>query len=281
MKYQSDLSEFIQGLSERRRSRCFPVQVRSNAESLIEEILALMFPHFSDVADCAGERIEAEICEIEQRLETLIEGLAAYYPSAHPQSPSIFISKLPAVLQALELDAQAMFYGDPAAVSVDEVILSYPGFFAVAVHRIAHVLQEIGVPLLPRLLSEHAHQRTGIDIHPGAKIGRSFAIDHGTGIVIGETAVIGNGVKLYQGVTLGALSVQKDLAKKKRHPTIGDNVVIYAGATILGGETIIGHDSIVGANAWVTDPVPAFAVVGRHSEVRTRRTVEEEMDFNI
>jgi serine O-acetyltransferase len=281
MSSQTQLSGFVKDLSERRRARCFPVQVRSGAEMLIGDILALLFPHFSDVPDCAGDRIEAEIRGIEQRLEGLIDGLAVYYPTAHPETPSKFIARLPDVLQALELDAQAMYYGDPAAVSVDEVILSYPGFFAVAVHRIAHALYEIGVALLPRLISEHAHQKTGIDIHPAASIGRSFAIDHGTGIVIGETSVIGHGVKLYQGVTLGALSVQKALAQKKRHPTIGDNVVIYAGATILGGHTVIGADSIVGANAWVTESVPPFSVVGRHSEVRTRKTVEEDMDFNI
>ncbi len=281
MSSPKQATDFVQKLSERRRSRCFPSQVRSHAESLVEEVLALLFPHFSEVSDCAGERIESELSDIESRLEVLIQGLAETYPTAHPESPSKFIAQLPDVLQALDLDAQAMYFGDPAAVSVDEVILSYPGFYAVAVHRIAHVLHGIGVPLLPRLLSEYAHQKTGIDIHPGATIGRSFAIDHGTGIVIGETALIGNGVKLYQGVTLGALSVQKALAKNKRHPTIGDNVVIYANATILGGETIIGHDTVVGASAWVTEPVPAFSVVGRHSEVRTRKTKEEEMDFNI
>jgi serine O-acetyltransferase len=255
--------------------------VRSNADRFVEEVLALLFPHFSDTGDCSGERIESEIWQIETRLQSLIDALHTYYPTAHPRSPHEFLTQLPEILQALELDAQAMFYGDPAAVSVDEVILAYPGFYAVAVHRVAHVLHGMGVPLLPRLLAEQAHHRTGVDIHPGATIGRSFAIDHGTGIVIGETATIGNGVKLYQGVTLGALSVQKSLASHKRHPTLEDNVVVYANATILGGETTIGHDSIVGASAWITEPVPAFSVVGRHSEIRPRREVSEELEFNI
>lgn len=277
----TELSSFVEMLSEKRRTRCFPLQIRSQTEALVSDILGLLFPHFSDVPDCAGARIEAELRGVEERLQRLIDAIAAHYPAAHPQSPSQFLACLPEVLRALELDARATYFGDPAAVSIDEVILAYPGFFAIAVHRISHALHEIGVPLLPRLMSELAHRRSGVDIHPGASIGRSFAIDHGTGIVIGETTVIGNGVKLYQGVTLGALSVQKALAQRKRHPTIGDNVVIYAGATILGGSTVIGADSIVGANAWVTESVPPFSVVGRHSEVRTRKAIEEEMEFNI
>ncbi len=146
----------------------------------------------------------------------------------------------------------------------------------------AHELHHLGFPLLPRLLSEHAHRETGVDIHPGATVGRSFFIDHGTGIVIGETAVIGNGVKLYQGVTLGALLVQKELATKKRHPTLGDNVVVYANATILGGETVVGNDTVIGGNAWVTESVPAFSMVSHNSEVRPRKVgMDTEIEFNI
>lgn len=155
------------------------------------------------------------------------------------------------------LDVQAIFKGDPAARSNEEVILSYPGLQAITVYRIAHFLYEAGVPIVPRIMSEYIHGRTGIDINPGAKIGSSFFIDHGTGIVIGETSVIGNNVKIYQGVTLGALSVKKELMDKKRHPTIEDDVTIYAGATILGGATIIGKGSVIGGNTWVTESVPA------------------------
>jgi len=154
------------------------------------------------------------------------------------------------------LDVQAAWEGDPAAKSVEEVILSYPGLEAITVHRFANTLWKSGVPLIPRMMSEYVHARTGIDIHPGAAIGDRFFIDHGTGVVIGETTVIGKNVKLYQGVTLGALSVRKNESDSKRHPTIEDGVTIYAGATILGGETIIGRDSIIGGNVWITASLP-------------------------
>ena len=155
------------------------------------------------------------------------------------------------------LDVAAIFNGDPAAKSKEEVILSYPGLQAILTYRVAHFLCVNGVPVIPRIMSEHIHGRTGIDINPGAEIGDSFFIDHGTGIVIGETSIIGNNVKIYQGVTLGALSVKKELMNKKRHPTIEDDVTIYAGATILGGQTVIGKGSVIGGNTWVTESVPA------------------------
>ena len=179
------------------------------------------------------------------------------------------------------LDAQAIYDGDPAAHSIDEVILAYPGFFATAVYRLAHQLQGCEVPLVPRVLTETAHRDTGIDIHPAARIGSSFAIDHGTGIVIGETAVLGARVKLYQGVTLGALSVDKHMARTKRHPTIGDDVVIYANATILGGETVIGDGSRIGGNVWLTRSVPAKSVVTPTARVIPAIRDSEPLDFNI
>ena len=162
---------------------------------------------------------------------------------------------IPELRRKISLDTQAAFAGDPAAKSTEEVIVSYPGLEAITVYRIAHNLHVKGVPVIPRIMSEHAHSRTGIDIHPGATIGESFFIDHGTGVVIGETCVIGNNVKIYQGVTLGALSVKKELQDKKRHPTIEDNVTIYADATILGGKTVIGKGSTIGGNTWVTHSV--------------------------
>jgi len=167
-----------------------------------------------------------------------------------------FFEELPKIRIILSKDLEAAVRGDPAAMSADEVILSYPGFQAIVVHRIAHFFWTRQVPLIPRMMSELLHRRTGIDIHPGAEIGESFFIDHGTGIVFGETTVIGKNVKIYQGVTLGALSVKKGESGKKRHPTIEDNVTIYANATILGGETVIGHDSIIGGNVWITQSVP-------------------------
>ena len=158
-------------------------------------------------------------------------------------------------------DVEAAFDGDPAARSRDEVILSYPGLEAIACHRIAHELHTRGIPLIPRMMSEHIHGKTGIDIHPGATIGDGFFIDHATGVVVGETARIGRNVKLYQGVTIGALSVAKNLADEKRHPTIEDDVTIYAGATILGGKTVVGKGSIIGGNVWITSSVPPHSVV--------------------
>ena len=172
---------------------------------------------------------------------------------------SLFIGEMPKIREALESDIQATLEGDPAARNTDEVIFSYPGFFAVFVYRLAHALFTLGVPVLPRILSEYAYHRTAIDIHPGADIGESFFIDHGAGVVVGETCVIGNQVRLYQGVTLGALSLPKGAGKKlrdtKRHPTIEDDVVIYANATILGGDTVVGARSIVGGNVWLTKSI--------------------------
>ena len=172
------------------------------------------------------------------------------------------LEKLPEIRELLSGDVQAAYDGDPAAMSTEEVILSYPCILAISTHRIAHELYLRGVPFIPRIMSEHIHSLTGIDIHPGAKIGKNFFIDHGTGVVIGETTEIGDNVKLYQGVTLGALSFPKDekgniIKGRKRHPTIGNNVVIYSGATLLGGETVIGDNVVIGGNVWITGPVPA------------------------
>ena len=171
------------------------------------------------------------------------------------------LEALPDIRALLQLDIQAALDGDPAANSANEVILAYPSISAITVHRIAHLLYEREVPLLPRIMSEFIHHRTGIDIHPGAKIGESFFIDHGTGVVIGETTEIGSRVKIYQGVTLGALSVARDMRGHKRHPTIEDDVTIYAGATILGGETVIRRGSIIGGNVWLVDSVPPYSKV--------------------
>lgn len=171
------------------------------------------------------------------------------------------LGQLPELRRKIHLDVEAAFEGDPAAKSHEEVILAYPGLEAISIHRFAHELWIRNIPLLPRMMSEYIHGKTGIDIHPGATIGESFFIDHGTGVVIGETTIIGKNVKIYQGVTLGALSVRKDLSNKKRHPTIEDGVTIYAGATILGGETVIGKGSIIGGNVWITESVPPYSRV--------------------
>lgn len=197
----------------------------------------------------------AETSKDEQEVETLTEA---------------FFAALPGLYKTLLTDAQAILDFDPAAQSIAEVVVAYPGFFATVVYRLSHQLWRQGVKLLPRLFTEFAHSKTGIDIHPGAQIESAFAIDHGTGIVIGETTVIGRNVKLYQGVTLGALNVEKSLASSKRHPTIQDDVVIYSGATILGGETVIGSGSIIGGNVWLTHGVPDNSVVYHKSEIKIK-----------
>ena len=179
-----------------------------------------------------------------------------------------FFRAIPEVRAVAQTDVEAFFDGDPAAFSVDEIIFCYPGLFAVTVYRLAHVLYALGVPLLPRIMTEHAHSVTGIDINPGATIGKYFFIDHGTGIVVGETTVIGDHVKVYQGVTLGALTTRggQSLRGKKRHPTIEDNVTIYAGASILGGETVIGKDCVIGSNVFITHSIPANTTVSVKSQ---------------
>ena len=182
----------------------------------------------------------------------------------HAQRLSLdFFRQIPQVREFVQTDLQAAYDGDPAASSKDEIIFSYPGLFAITVYRLAHVLYALGVPMIPRIMTEHAHSVTGIDIHPGATVGKFFFIDHGTGIVIGETTVIGENVKIYQGVTLGGLSTRggQSLRGKRRHPTIEDNVTIYANASILGGETVIGRDSVIGSNAFITKSIPACTTV--------------------
>lgn len=194
-----------------------------------------------------------------------------------------FFEELIATRKDLLSDAQFFVESDPAAVSFTEVIVAYPGFYAITIHRIAHLLYRENIPIIPRLFSEHAHSTTGIDIHPGATIATPFFIDHGTGVVIGQTTQVGKNVRMYQGVTLGALAVVKEGSGKKRHPTIEDNVIIYAGSCILGGETTVGHDTIIGGNVWLTHSVAPFSLVYHNSEVKIRDKSEmkEVIDFII
>lgn len=224
--------------------------LKHTAEEWVRVVLSSLFPELCKSADCQEkavvERLES-ISKLTKKLSKLVEG-----PSLDDER---LFSQLLLTRAELLKDAQAIMDGDPAATSLDEVILSYPGFFATAHYRLAHYLHREGFKLVPRIITEKAHRETGVDIHPGARIGERFFIDHGTGVVIGETSVIGSGVKIYQGVTLGALSVSKEMAKSKRHPTIEDDVLIYANATILGGETVIGRGSIIGGNAWITESV--------------------------
>lgn len=184
-----------------------------------------------------------------------------------------YVSCLPEILEKLNLDAEAILSCDPASLSIQEIYMAYPGFYAIAIYRLAHELYTQGFPLVPRLMTEYAHRQTGVDINPGAEIGKSFFIDHATGVVIGETAIIHDNVKIYQGVTLGALYVAKNLQKTKRHPTIMSNVTIYANATILGGETVVGENSVIGGNAWLTASVPANSTVFHTPEIKIKTVV--------
>ena len=223
---------------------------------------------------------------LKRKLTRLLEPMASRMENSVETVIRDFFMRVPFLKADMDNDARSIAENDPAASGVAEVILAYPGFYAIMVYRLAHELFKLGVPLLPRMISEQAHSTTGIDIHPGATIGKSFFIDHGTGIVIGETSIIGNRVKLYQGVTIGALNVTKALATVKRHPTIEDDVVIYAGATILGGSTIVGHDSIIGGNVWLTESVFPFSLVYHKSEVRIRLRAESPeqqfvLDYSI
>ena len=216
------------------------------------------------LADQAGRAFSYQ-CGVEKKQDGKCDGCEDCLRKGR-DAVARLLDELPAIRDMLKEDVVAGYEGDPAARSTMEVVMSYPGIYAIVVHRIAHSLYASGVPLLPRVMSEHAHRHTGIDIHPGAKIGPGFFIDHGTGVVIGETCTIGSHVKLYQGVTLGALSFAKDADGKlvkgiKRHPDVEDNVIIYAGATILGGKTVIGHDSVIGANVWLVHSVPAHSKV--------------------
>jgi serine O-acetyltransferase len=276
-------SRLISLLLEARTRHCFPPDVGNAAPEFVGQVLGLLFPHFAARVECNAAAIRRDVTAVEAQLYRVQEALASRYSDLDDTVPRRFIEQLPAIYELLRHDAEAIFEADPAARNLDEVILTYPGFYAIAIYRIAHALHAMGFPLLPRLLTELAHQRTGVDIHPGATIGRRFVIDHGTGVVIGETTLIGNGVKIYQGVTLGALQVQKGLADKKRHPTIEDDVVVYANATILGGSTVVGRGSIIAGNAFITHSIPPESMVTRRSEVRHREaTVEfDELEYHI
>lgn len=267
---------FLALLTAERRAYALPSRLPQLAEQVIHRALGLLFPHYTSEVGCRSDQVPADHEALQDLLREALHlpGLAT---SEHERVLEDFLAALPAMREALLLDAAAMYEGDPAASSIDEVVLAYPGFFAIAVHRIAHRLHIAGVPLLPRVIGELAHRATGVDIHPAAHIGASFAIDHGTGIVIGESAVLGDRVRLYQGVTLGAASVSRRLRHTRRHPTIGDDVIIYANATILGGDTVVGAGSRIGGNVWLTRSVPPRSVVSTSAGVDRRRTNRDEV----
>jgi serine O-acetyltransferase len=233
----------------------------SKVGDFMRKTMSVLFPQFS-IDDHGELSLTEQVLDLETELVHLVRQASKDMDQAATASLAReFVEALPRIAESCHLDAEALIDGDPAAESLEEIIVSYPGFYAIVVYRVANTLLKQGIPMLPRILTELAHQRTGIDIHPGATIGKSFFIDHGTGVVIGGTAVIGNNVKIYQGVTLGALRVDRAAKSTKRHPTIEDNVVIYASATILGGNTIVGQNSVIGGNVWLTKSIPAWSRV--------------------
>lgn len=220
--------------------------------------------------------VEENISKLEKDFEELAR-LVCWDPEKSCRDIwGAYMEKLPDIMGKLNRDALAITEHDPAANSLEEVYLAYPGFFAIAIYRLSHEFYKVGLPLVPRLMGECAHRLTGTDINPGAQIGVPFFIDHATGVVIGETTVIKNNVKLYQGVTLGALSVDRNLRNLKRHPTIEENVTIYANATILGGKTVIGANSIIGGNVWLTSSVPENSIVSHTPQINIKNTAKNE-----
>lgn len=252
---------------------------KESAENFIDSLFNFLFlpktVKHKQVAD-----LTKEYESLKSHLSTLVYDVLLDSEKTQTVTANFF-QIIPALYQELIKDANTILQFDPAAVSVEEVLVAYPGFYATAIYRLSHQLHKLGVTILPRIFTEYAHSKTGIDIHPCAEIGTSFFIDHGTGIVIGETSTIGNNVKIYQGVTLGALNVSKDKASTKRHPTIEDNVIIYSGATILGGSTIIGHDSVIGGNVWLTYSVLPNSIVYHKSEVAVKDKFPEIESFNF
>ena len=238
------------------------------------KLIHLLFPEKTKDFFPTTDEIEGEFWNLGNELKHILENTDQCKNCKTEEKVLQFKDSIEDLYNMLNTDVEAILNGDPAAKSEFEIIRAYPGFQAISFYRVAHLLHKIGVVLIPRILTEYAHSQTGIDIHPAAEIDNYFFIDHGTGVVIGETTHIGKHVKIYQGVTLGALSVDKSLANTKRHPTVEDNVVIYSGATILGGETVIGKNSVIGGNVWLTRSVPANSTVYHKPEIKV---VENEI----
>ena len=268
-------SNFIKQLFERNTKSGLAFPDKEFAYQFIDQLFLLVFiPRTGQTEKLAD--FEKKFRSLKSHLSTLVYDIVKDGNKAQAIADDFF-DAFPSIYDSLLKDAAVVSKYDPAAQSMEEVLVTYPGFYATVVYRVAHYLWVKGAGILPRLFTEYAHSKTGIDIHPGAVIGESFFIDHGTGIVIGETTMIGNNVKIYQGVTLGALNTAKDKAAEldRRHPTIEDNVIIYPGAAILGGTAVIGHDSIIGANVWITDSIPPFSLVSHKSEIAVREKEHE------
>ncbi|MEO5995551.1 MAG: serine O-acetyltransferase EpsC [Chitinophagaceae bacterium] len=274
-KNKVGMQYLLRQIHEEFRSEMRPVPSRRKAQEWITALIDMLFPMSDEdmFSDLEIRRLELQLRELLQHAEHTIFSVDEIIKT--------FFNNIPVVFRELQKDAQTILAFDPAAHCIEEVMAAYPGFYAISAYRFAHELYKLKIPILPRLISEHAHSVTGIDIHPGARIGSGFFIDHGTGVVIGETSVLGDNVKIYQGVTLGALNVSKSEANVKRHPTIEDNVLIYSGTTILGGKTVIGRDSIIGGNVWLTESVPPFSLVYHKSEVHVRANKDFDQPINF
>lgn len=246
-------SILLQALKEQKQEIQVSIQLKQESQRFTQLLFNALFDRATDA--------ETALVDLETIFRTIRDIACPEIKGTPCKTWEDFTFCIPNLISSLKKDATTIYEYDPAARSLEEVYLAYPGFFAIAIYRMAREFYTLGLPLIPRLMTEYAHQLTGIDIHPGAQIGSSFLIDHGTGVVIGETTVIHDNVKIYQGVTLGALKVQKRFQNIKRHPTIEQNVIIYANASILGGETVIGENSIIGGNTWLTASVPKDSIV--------------------
>lgn len=267
---------FAQRISEFSSGECVAVPSIKETRAFTDALISTLFPiQMNGEADPSDIAAELKNCTV--KLGELLNSISKSLSRSPEGLTQSFFDELPIVFEQLVADAESIARFDPAASCVEEIVLCYPGFYCISVYRIANILFRLGVPVIPRVMAEYVHGKTGIDIHPGAAIGSPFFIDHGTGIVIGETATIGENVKIYQGVTLGALTVEKSLAFTKRHPTIEDHVVIYAGSTILGGDTTIGHHTVVGGNTWITESVLPHSVVYRNHRV----VIRDSKDFKL
>lgn len=267
---------FAQRISEFSSGECVAVPSIKETREFTDVLISTLFP-IQQNGEAEPRDIAEELANCTVKLGELLNSISKSLTRSPEGLTTSFFDELPGVFEQLVADAESITRFDPASSCVEEIVLCYPGFYCISVYRIANILYRLGVPVIPRVMTEYVHGKTGIDINPGATIGSPFFIDHGTGIVIGETATIGEHVKIYQGVTLGALTVEKSMAHTKRHPTIEDHVVIYAGSTILGGNTTIGHHTVVGGNTWITESVLPHSVVYRNHRV----VIRDSKDFDI
>ncbi len=253
-----------------------------STQKFVDELVMFLFP-LKGNRTVSLKSLQKELRRLRFWLSELLYPLHDDAEEEVTQVVELFFNRLPDVYEMLLSDAETFLNSDPSAKGIEEVMMTFPGFYAISVYRIAHELQILNIPLLPRIMSEYIHGKTGIDIHPAAKIGRNFFIDHGTGVVIGETTEIGNNVKIYQGVTLGALFVERGLIDQKRHPSIQDDVIIYAGSTILGGKTTVGRGSVIGGNVWLTESVEPHSLVYHKPQIviRDKKDFVEPINYYI